>query len=151
MGIDAGQAEEFINSYFQRYPGVKRYMESQIEKARSCGYVTTILDRRRFIFDINSESPNIRQAAERVAINTPVQGSSADLLKLAMIEIDKYIREDNLKTKMVLQVHDELVFEVPEAEIDVVQKMVIEKMEGAARLKVPIKVEVKVGNNWAEI
>ncbi|MBI3008361.1 MAG: DNA polymerase I [Candidatus Omnitrophica bacterium] len=151
MGIDAGQAEEFITSYFQRYPGVKRYMESQIEKARSCGYVTTILERRRFIFDINSESPNIRQAAERVAINTPIQGSSADLLKLAMLEIDKYIREYNLKTKMVLQVHDELVFEAPEAEIDVVQEMVIEKMEGAARLKVPIKVEVKVGNNWAEI
>ena len=151
MGIDVGQAEEFINSYFQRYPGVKRYMESQVEKARSCGYVTTILERRRFIFDINSESPNIRQSAERVAINTPIQGSSADLLKLAMLEIDKYIREDNLKTKMVLQVHDELVFEVPEAEIDVVQEMVIEKMEGAARLKVPIKVEVKVGNNWAEI
>ena len=151
MGIDVGQAEEFINSYFQRYPGVKRYMESQVEKARSCGYVTTILERRRFIFDINSESPNIRQSAERVAINTPIQGSSADLLKLAMLEIDKYIREDNLKTKMVLQVHDELVFEVPETEIDVVQEMVIEKMEGAARLKVPIKVEVKVGNNWAEI
>jgi DNA polymerase-1 len=151
MGIDVGQAEEFINSYFQRYPGVKRYMESQIEKARSCGYVTTILDRRRFIFDINSESPNIRQAAERVAINTPIQGSSADLLKLAMIAIDGCIRKDNLKTKMALQVHDELVFEVPDEEIGVVQEMIREKMEGVAQLKVPIKVGVKVGKNWAEI
>jgi len=151
MGIDVAQAGEFINSYFQRYPGVKRYMESQIEKAKSCGYVTTILDRRRFIPEINSESKDSRQSAERVSINTPIQGSSADLFKLAMIEIDRYIREENLYTKMVLQVHDELVFEVPEKEIGIVKEMVKEKMENVARLNVPIKVEVKLGKNWEEI
>ncbi len=150
LGIEIEKAGEFIDSYFARYPGVKGYVASQIRKARDKGYVTTILNRRRYIPEINSPNKSIREFAERIAINTPVQGSAADLIKVAMINIDSEMLKRTLSTKMILQVHDELVFEVPADELEEIKNLVKEKMEQVVPLKVPIKVEIKTGKNWFE-
>lgn len=150
LGIEPAKAKEFIDSYFERYGKVKAYIEDIIEEARERGYVTTILNRRRYIPEISSRNNSIRQFAERTAINTPIQGSAADLIKVAMINIHNTIKEEKLKSKMILQVHDELVFEVPKKESDFIKEMVKTKMEGAAKLKVPIKVEIRAGKNWLE-
>ena len=150
LGIDVDEAAEFIDAYFAKYPKVKEYIANQIEIARSRGYVTTLFKRRRYIPEINNQNRIIREFAERSAINTPVQGSAADLIKLAMIHIDRILRMKRLKTKMILQVHDELVFEVPKVELSIVETIVKEKMEKAVELKVPIKVKIKVGRNWFE-
>ncbi len=150
LGIEIGQAEEFISSYFARYPKVKEYIASQIRKAKNSGYVTTILNRRRYIPEINSPNKSIREFAERTAINTPVQGSAADLIKVAMINIDSELVKKKLSARMILQVHDELVFEVPADELEKVKKLVKEKMEKVIPLKVPVKVDIKTGKNWFE-
>jgi len=150
LGIDVDEAAEFIDAYFAKYPKVKEYIANQIELARSKGYVTTLFKRRRYIPEINNQNRSIREFAERTAINTPVQGSAADLIKLAMIHIDRILRMKRLKTKMILQVHDELVFEVPKVELSIVEAIVKEKMEKVIELKVPIKVKIKVGRNWFE-
>ncbi len=150
LRIEPAEAKEFIDSYFERYGRVKVYIEDTIEEARERGYVTTILNRRRYIPEINSQNNSMRQFAERTAINTPIQGSAADLIKVAMINIHRAIKEKRLKSKMILQVHDELVFEVPKDEVDIMSKMVKAKMEEVAKLKVSIKVQVKVGKNWLE-
>ena len=151
LGIDPGSAQQFIDSYFERYPRVKVYMEDKIEEARSAGYVTTLFNRRRYIPEIKIGGMREQQQAERIAINTPVQGSAADLIKIAMINIHRVMKKKNLKSLMTLQVHDELVFEVPMDELDKMKKLVKEEMEGAVKLLVPIKVSVQYGKNWLEM
>jgi DNA polymerase I len=150
IDISFEEARHFIDAYFATYPGVHRYTVESIHKAREQGYVTTVLGRRRYLPELFSDNPGMRVAAESMAINTPVQGSSADLIKLAMINIRQRLRRAKLAAQMLLQVHDELVFEVPLAELDVVKPLVVEEMERAVRLDVPIKVDVGAGRNWFE-
>jgi DNA polymerase-1 len=126
-------------------------MESTKKKARELGYVQTILGRRRAIPEINSSNRNLREAAERMAINMPVQGTSADIIKVAMVKLDKEMARLNLKSSMLLQVHDELIFEVPEEETDTMRKLAAEIMSKAIELSVPLKVETKIGKNWGEM
>lgn len=148
--ISLEEAKRFIEAYFATYPGVHQYTVESINKAREQGYVTTLLGRRRYLPELFSDNPGIRVAAESMAINTPVQGSSADLIKLAMINIRERLRREGLSAQMLLQVHDELVFEVPEVELEAVKPLVVEEMEGAIQLAVPIKVDVGAGRNWFE-
>jgi DNA polymerase-1 len=143
-------AEQYIASYFARYAGVRGYLQATQAAARKNGYVTTILGRRRTLPDINSPHRGTAQAAERMAINTPIQGSAADLIKLAMVSIHRRLQRERLRAAMILQVHDELVFEVPEAERDQVATIAREEMEGAFALKVPLRVDLGWGHNWAE-
>ncbi len=151
LGIDVDKAKDFIDSYFERYPDVKEYLESLIADAREKGFVTTLLGRRRYIPEINSKDMRMRQFAERTAVNTPIQGSAADIIKVAMIEIEKNIEKNNLNSKMILQVHDELVFEVPKMELDEVYKIIKEGMENVIKLKVPVEAHVEIGKNWLDI
>jgi DNA polymerase-1 len=144
------EAKRFIEAYFATYPGVHRYTVECINKAREQGYVTTLLGRRRYLPELFSDNPGMRVAAENMAINTPVQGSSADLIKLAMIHIRERLRREGLRAQMLLQVHDELVFEVPLSELEAVKSLVVEAMEHAIQLDVPIKVDVGAGCNWFE-
>ncbi len=150
LGIDLKQARAFIERYFERYPGVKRYMESVVAEARERGFVTTLLGRRRPIPGLRSREKSVREFAERTAINTPIQGSGADLIKLAMLAIDRTLREKGYAARLVLQVHDELLFEVPEGEIEAVKAIVRKEMEGVYPLSVPLKVNLAQGRNWAE-
>ena len=148
LGIDNRTAKNHIETYYKRYEGVTKYREQMIGLAREKGYVTTLFNRRRYLPEINHSKQRFRAEAERMAINTPIQGTAADLIKKAMINIHNRIGKENLRTKMILQVHDELLFEVPEDEIDLVRPMVKEEMEGVHPLDVPLKVDVKVGSNW---
>lgn len=150
LGIARKPAAELIESYFAQYPGVKRYMDETIEFAREHGYVKTILGRRRWLRDINSRNATSRQAAERNAINTPVQGSAADLIKLAMVRIYRELRQRRLATKMVLQVHDELVFDVPRGELAEAKQLIGDAMRKAWNFGVPLEVEIGYGDNWLE-
>ncbi|OGX15361.1 MAG: hypothetical protein A2166_04470 [Omnitrophica WOR_2 bacterium RBG_13_41_10] len=150
LGISLDDAQQFIDSYFLRYPKVKEYMEHQIENARKDGFVTTLLGRRRYLPEIHNKNQAIRQFAERKAINTPIQGSASDLIKLAMIKIFKKIKEENWQAKMIMQIHDELVFDVPKEEINKFSLLVKECMEGVLKLDVPIRVIIKKGKNWLE-
>ncbi len=150
LKIGHQEAKAFIERYFQRYPGVKKYMEEIVTQAREKGYVTTLFGRKRPLPDINSPNRVAREFAERTAINTPIQGTAADIIKLAMIAIDRLITQQKLKTRMLLQVHDELLFEVPPEEVEVIQRIVREKMEGVVKLAVPLVVNLAVGKNWAE-
>jgi DNA polymerase-1 len=145
------EASRFIKSYFEKYPGVRKYLDETKEKARRDGYVVTLLGRRRYIPDINSANRQVREAAERMAINMPVQGTSADIIKVAMINLYREMAKKGLKSKMLLQVHDELVFEVPEAEMSTLRKLVPSIMESAIKLNVPVKVDTKVGKNWGDM
>jgi DNA polymerase-1 len=147
-GLTPQEAAEFIDVYFKKYPRVKSYMDETIELARKQGFVTTLLGRRRYIPEINSSNRQKREFAERTAINTPIQGSSADLIKVVMIDVAKELKGKN--TKMILQVHDELVFDVFEDELDEVKEMVRDRMENTVQLDVPIKVDINVGENWLE-
>ncbi|MBI4530660.1 MAG: DNA polymerase I [Candidatus Latescibacteria bacterium] len=150
LKIEHRDAKEFIDRYFATYPGVKRYIEQTIQQARRDGYVTTITGRRRYLPEITSTNTQVREFAERTAVNSPIQGTAADLIKIAMITIDRRIREEGLRTKMILQVHDELLFELPEKEVDRLRQVVVEEMEGAWQLSVPLKADVGVGRNWLE-
>ena len=145
------EAAQFIAAYFARYPKVKEYLEATKEQARKNGYVQTILGRRRFIPEINSANRQVREAAERMAINMPVQGTSADIIKVAMINLDREMAKQHLKSKILLQVHDELVLEVPEGEMATVQQLVPQLMSSALKLNVPLKVDTKQGQNWGEM
>ena len=145
---DAGK---FITAYFEKYPGVKKYLEATKEQARRRGYVQTILGRKRVIQDINSSNRQVRESAERMAINMPVQGTSADIIKKAMINLHREMLQRKLQSKMLLQVHDELVFEVPENEIAEMRQLVPEMMVNAIKLSIPLKVETKTGKNWGEM
>ena len=151
LGISRKMAKTFIEHYFDRYKGVKRFIEETIEEARTAGKVTTLLGRHRRLPDISSKNRTAREFAERTAVNTPLQGTAADLIKMAMIRIRQAFRQKGLRAKMLLQVHDELVFEVPPDELEAVEKLVTENMEGVYRLRVPLKVDVKTGRNWAEV
>ena len=150
LGIDNKTAKNYIDAYYKRYQGVKRYREEMIAMAREKGYVTTLFNRRRYLPEMNHAKQRVRAEAERMAINTPIQGTAADLIKKAMINIHNRLRRESLKTKMILQVHDELVFEVPEDEIDGIRSLVREEMEGVHPLDVPLKVDIKTGRNWDE-
>lgn len=150
LGVDRKTAEDFIKRYFQRYPGVKRYTEQVVEKARSQGYVETLLGRRRYLPDINSSDRVRRQAAEREAINMPVQGTAADMIKKAMILLDRRLREQGLKAQMLLQVHDELLLEAPKKEAEAAGELVRECMCKALKLQVPVAVDVGYGRSWLE-
>ena len=145
------EATQFIASYFEKYPGVKQYIESTKEQARKKGYVQTLLGRRRFIPEIDSSNRQVREAAERMAINMPVQGTSADIIKVAMINLDREMEKRRMKGKMLLQVHDELIFEVPEDELEEMRQLVSKIMSTALELSVPLKVDTKVGNNWGQM
>jgi DNA polymerase-1 len=149
-GLSRTEAKEMIANYFETYPKLKKYMANQVLKAREDGFVETILGRRRHLKDINSNNFVVKGHAERNAVNAPIQGSAADIIKMAMIAIDKKISEKNLQTKMLLQVHDELIFEAPENEIDTVIPIIKNEMENAIQTKVPLLVEVGIGNNWLE-
>ncbi|MFH1645924.1 MAG: DNA polymerase I, partial [Candidatus Omnitrophota bacterium] len=150
LGITADEAKSFIGSYFSRYPEVNKYIAQQISFAQDNGYVLTMLNRRRYIPEINSPNQNIRMFAERTAINTPIQGTAADLIKLAMIKIHSDIEQKALKSRMIMQVHDELVFDIPHSEKDELVQLVKRHMEGVVSLSVPIKVNIDVGKNWLE-
>jgi len=150
LGISRREASEIITSYFEKYPGIDAYMKSTIEFAKEHGYVETILGRRRYINDINSANAVVRGYAERNAINAPIQGSSADMIKVAMINIFKEFQKKKLKTRMILQVHDELVFDVHKDEIEEVKILVEEKMKHAMELDIPIEVDMNTGSNWLE-
>ncbi|HEY8487831.1 MAG TPA: DNA polymerase I [Thermaerobacter sp.] len=151
LRIDRADARRFMDRYFERYPGVKRYMEEMVRRARQHGEVTTLLGRRRPVPEIRHRVYHIRQNAERVAINTPIQGTAADIMKLAMIRVHQALRAEGLRARIVLQVHDELLVEAPEAEVDAVAALLRREMEGAFRLDVPLVVEVKAGANWYEM
>jgi len=150
LGIDYKQAQAFMERYFERYPGVKRYREEIVEEARTKGYVTTLLGRRRPIPGLAAPEKPVREFAERTAINTPIQGSGADLIKLAMLRVDRRLRAESRRARLILQVHDELLFEVPEEELEAVREIVREEMEGVYSLSVPLKVHLAWGRNWAE-
>jgi len=145
------EAAQFITSYFEKYPGVKQYLESTKQQARELGYVQTLLGRKRFIPEINSPNRQVREAAERMAINMPVQGTSADIIKVAMINLYREMNKRQLKSKLLLQVHDELVFEVPQEELETMRQLVPQVMSAALALSVPLKVDIKTGNNWGEM
>ena len=149
-GLSRTEAKEMIANYFETYPKLKKYMAEQVVKAQEMGYVETILNRKRHLKDINSANFVVKAHAERNAVNAPIQGSAADVIKLAMIKIDEKFTEKNLKTKMLLQVHDELVFEAPEEEVELVSELIKKEMESAYTTTVPLLVEVGVGNNWLE-
>lgn len=149
-GLSRTEAKQMIEAYFETYPKLKEYMAEQVSKARQLGYVETILGRKRHLKDINSNNFVVRGHAERNAVNAPVQGSAADVVKLAMIKIDRELEEQKLETKMLLQVHDELVFESPVDEIDAASKLIKTEMESALKTQVPLLVEIGVGNNWLE-
>ncbi len=150
LGISPKEAGVFIEQYFAKYGGVKDYMEETIKKARTDGYVTTLLGRKRPLPDINNSNSNIRQQSERFAINTPIQGTAADLVKKAMITASGSLKQNNFKTRMILQIHDELVFECPHDELNRVLSLVKEAMENALTLSVPLKVDMGWGENWAK-
>ena len=151
IGIDTKEAKRFIDAYFEKYSGVRGFIDRTLDEARRDQKVSTLFGRVRPIPDIHSKNFNLRGFAERTAVNTPLQGTAADLIKIAMIRIDRELRERNLASKMLLQVHDELVFEVPEGEIDTMKKLVTERMENVRELKVPLKVDAGVGPNWRDL
>lgn len=148
IGISRKDAKKFIETYFKEFPGVKKYIDSSVELAKEQGYVETISHRRRYLPDIHSSSFNLRSFAERTAMNTPIQGSAADIIKIAMINMQKELEKRNLKTRMLLQVHDELIFEVPDEEMTEIKKLVPSIMDSAIDLDVPLKVETSWGNTW---
>ena len=150
LGINRKQAAEYIELYFARYPGVQNYMNNIRTTAAENGFVETICGRRLYLPEINSRNGMRRQAAERTAINAPMQGTAADIIKRAMISVDRWLQSSDLQSRMIMQVHDELVLEVPESELEIVKQGLIERMESAAELLVPLVVDVGVGNNWDE-
>jgi DNA polymerase-1 len=150
LGISKTEAGEIIESYFKEFPGIKRYMDDSINFAREKEYVETILGRRRYLRDINSRNITTRGFAERNAINAPIQGSAADIIKIAMVHIQHWLKKEKLKTRMILQVHDELIFDLHHAEEKIVKPRVVELMRHAVQLEVPMEVEVGVGKNWLE-
>lgn len=150
LNIPRKEASEIIKTYFEQYPAVKKYMDESIDFAKNHGYVETIMKRRRYLRDIHSGNSVVRSVAERNAINAPIQGSSADMIKIAMIDIFKELQKKKLKTKMILQVHDELVFDTPKDEVEKVSVLVEEKMKKAMKLKVPVVVDYNTGKNWLE-
>ncbi|HHX50659.1 MAG TPA: DNA polymerase I, partial [Clostridia bacterium] len=151
LGISRKEASQYIQLYFSRYPGVKEYIQRVIQEAREKGYVTTLLHRRRYLPDLFSSNRNLRAFGERTAMNTPIQGSAADIIKLAMLRISEALQKYGLASKMILQVHDELIFEVPRKELKLAIKLIREAMENALTLEVPLEVDIKGGPNWYQL
>jgi len=145
------EARQFIQAYFEKYSGVKDYLTSTKRDAAEKGYVQTLLGRRRYIPEINAANPQVRMAAERMAINMPVQGTSADIIKVAMIDLQREMDRKGLEAKMILQVHDELLFDLPQEEVEELKQLVLQIMPEALKLSVPLKVDVKTGRNWDEM
>lgn len=150
LNISRSEAKQIIDSYFEQYPTIKKYMDDAVSFAREKGYVETIMKRRRYLKDINSANAVVRGFAERNAVNAPIQGSAADIIKIAMINVYKAMKKANLKSRMLLQVHDELVFDVHSSEVDKLQALVIKEMEGAVKMEVPMEVEAQIANNWLD-
>jgi DNA polymerase-1 len=150
LTIGRKEAKELIDGYFNSYPGVKVYMDESINKARDVGYVTTMFGRRRYLRDIHSRNQVVRGNAERNAINAPIQGSAADIIKIAMVRINDRMKSEKLLSKMILQVHDELIFEVEMSELERLREMVLFEMSNAVKLDIPLKVDWGTGNNWFE-
>jgi len=150
LNIDRRDAEKYIRQYFDRHPGVREYIQRILAEAKETGQVTTLFGRRRPVPELLSNNRNIQLQGERLAVNSPIQGTAADIIKIAMIRIWKTLRDRKSAAKMTLQVHDELLFEVPEAELEAVLETVRENMEGAVSLIVPLKVDIGCGKNWAE-
>jgi DNA polymerase-1 len=151
LNIDNREAAQFINAYFTKYRGVKEYLDNTLADTRATGVAKTLFGRIRPIPEINSAQFQLRNFAERTALNSPLQGTAADFIKLAMIRIDKRLADENLKARMILQVHDELVFELPPEELEQVAKLVREEMEGVHEIAVPLLVEVCSGSNWRDL
>jgi DNA polymerase-1 len=151
IGVEQKEAAQFINAYFQRYRGVKEYLDNSIAETRKTGEAKTLFGRIRPIPEINSPQVQLRNFAERTALNSPLQGTAADLIKLAMISIDRRLRDEGFEARMILQVHDELLFEAPAKEKDKLEKLVCEEMEGVYELSVPLAVEVGTGPNWRDL
>jgi DNA polymerase-1 len=150
IGVSNAEAKRYIDSYFARYPKVRVFIDETIARAKSAGFVTTLLGRKRFIPELASAAAPVRNFGERMAVNTPIQGTAADLIKLAMIQIHDILTERGQGSRMILQVHDELIFEVPDTDINRMKELVRREMEGVLHLSVPIKVDVGVGKNWDE-
>lgn len=150
LTIPRAEAKELIDGYFATYPDVKRYMDECIQRAKETGYVETIFGRKRYLADINSQNSVVRGFAERNAINAPIQGSAADIIKIAMVNIQKRLTAENMQTKMTMQVHDELNFVVPVSEAEQARRVVVEEMENVLKLKVPLIADCGVGANWLE-
>ncbi|MCA9189861.1 MAG: DNA polymerase I, partial [Planctomycetales bacterium] len=150
LGIPREEANGLIENYFQQYPKVRQYIDDTIAFAQKNGFVQTLTGRRRFLRDINSQNRTIRSTAERLAMNTPIQGTAADMLKLAMIAVHRTLREGNFRTKMLLTVHDEIVFDMPLDEQETIMPLIEQQMAKALPLDVPIVVELGVGDNWLE-
>ena len=151
LGIPQAESRELIANYNKSFPQIEQYMTNVIEFARKHGYVETLMGRRRYIQDINSSNGLIRKNMERNAINAPIQGTAADIIKVAMIHIDRELKARNLKTKMLLQVHDELIFDVPKEELETIMRLIPQLMENAIELKVPLEVDIRSGNNWYDV
>jgi DNA polymerase-1 len=150
LKISRKEAKEYIDGYFANYPNVKGYMDSQIDYCKENGFITTIFNRRRFIPEINSKNFNIRSFAERTAMNTPIQGSAADIIKIAMVKVYNKLKEENLKSRLILQVHDELIIDTDMDELEKVKEILVNSMESAAELLVPLSVDLNVGDSWYE-
>jgi DNA polymerase-1 len=150
LDISRGEAKEYIESYFEKYQGVRDYIGESLERARELGYVKTLSGRIRYLPEIRSGNRGAREFAERAAINTPIQGTAADCIKIAMIRIDRRIQEQKLSARLILQVHDELLFEVPEEELDTLLPLVKKEMEEAMKLDVPLRTTIGYGSNWHE-
>ena len=148
LGINRNLAAEYMAMYFEKYPNVKTYMEKTKDDARDAGYIETLFGRRLYLRDINANNAIRRQASERIAINAPVQGSAADIMKIAMINTHRSLKKSGLKAKLTLQVHDELIVDTPKNETDKVTKLLTKSMQEAANLDVPLEVDIGMGNNW---
>jgi DNA polymerase-1 len=150
LGISRGEAKEIIESYFTQFSSLKKYQHETIENARKTGYIETMMGRRRYLADINSANAIVRGFAERNAINAPIQGSAADIIKVAMINIQREFQHRKFKSKMIMQVHDELVFDVHLSEVDDIKPIIREMMSGAANMRVPLVVDMNTGDNWLQ-
>jgi DNA polymerase-1 len=150
LDISQKEAQHYIESYFERHKGVKKYIEAIIEEGRGNGFVRTLFGRIRFIPEINNSDQTVRQLGERAAMNTPIQGTAADIIKMAMINTTNKIRQRELSSQLILSIHDELVFEVPEHEVAEMEKLIKEEMEQVITLSVPLRVSLGSGHNWAE-
>ena len=149
-GVSQREAREFISKYFEKYPGVKKYMDNAVSEALRDGYAQTVMGRRRYLPELHSPKAPIREFGKRAAMNTPVQGTAADIIKLAMVKVDQVLREHHLQSRMILQVHDELILECPPEEVEVASSLLREAMEKVIQLKVPLVAEIHTGRNWAD-
>lgn len=149
-GINRKEAKDFMDQYLEHYSGIKHYMEDIIEEAKAKGYIDTMFGRRRYIPELKSNNYMVRKFGERIAMNTPIQGTAADIMKIAMIRVYQKLKEENLKSKIVLQIHDELLVEAPIEEKEKVKEILVTEMENVAQLRVPLKVEAQEGKNWLQ-